>query len=211
MLLYNTDSWHYVLVLYVFTKEFFMETDGLDFKAMDSQYNPQTKTDDFKIIYKMKSRTVNFCPYCRAVLGASLMLPFVYLWRLYPHKPKPKKTHAEIMKNIHRRGWIARIGAASINAGFGINHLINGLDDGTFVIAIIQFALAASLLTGHLWAPQIIRWLILHSPKWERKPKPDKPTKSKEPSKIVQKIKSTHDIYCPPIFFVEPINLNKLK
>ena len=211
MLLYQTNSWHYRLVLYIFTKEFFLETTGLDYKAMDSQYNLQTKRDDFKFIYKKKTKTINFCPYCRAVFAAVTLLPFVYLWRLYPHKPKPKKTHAEIMKSIHRRGWMARIIGAGINVAFGINHFVTGWDDGTFVIAFIQFTLAAFLLTGHLWMPQMIRWIILHSPKWERKHKLEKIKKPREPSKLVQKIKSQHDIYCPPIFFVENVNQEKLR
>lgn len=212
MLLYNTDSWHYRLVLYVFTKEFFLETAGIDLKAMESQYNTQTKQKEhFEFIYIKKPKTINFCPYCRAAVAAIACLPFVYLWRLYPHKPKPKKTHEEIMKSIHRRGWIARGIGASINAGFGLNHFVNGHEDGTYVIGIIQFALAVSLLTGHLWAPQMIRWIILHSPKWERKHKPKKIKKPREPSKLAQKIKSQHDIYCPPIFFIENVNQEKLR
>lgn len=213
MLLYHTNSWHYKLILYVFTKEFFLETTGLDYDAMESRYNPQTKQDnDFKFIYKKKSRTVNFCPYCRAIVAAVACLPFVYLWRLYPHKPKPKKTHEEIMKSIHRRGWIARSIGAGINVAFGVTHFTEkGLNDGTYLIGIFQCALAALLLTGHLWAPQMIRWIILHSPKWERKHKPEKIKKPREPSKIMQKIKSKHDIYCPPIFFVEDVNQENLR
>lgn len=212
MLLYNTDSWHYRLVLYVFTKEFFLETAGIDLKSMESQYNTQTKQEEhFEFIYIKKPRTINFCPYCRAVVAAIACLPFVYLWRLYPHKPKPKKTHDEIMKSVHRRGWIARCIGAGINAAFGLNHFVNGYEDGTYVIGIIQFALAASLLTGHLWAPQMIQWIILHSPKWERKHKPKKIKKPREPSKLAQKIKSKHDIYCPPIFFIENVNQEKLR
>jgi len=210
MLLYNVNSWHYRLVLYIFSNDFFMETMGLDFKAMDSQYNSKTKEDEFQFIYKKKSKTVNFCPYCRAVLAAVLSLPFVYLWRLYPHKPKPKRTHAEIMKSIRMKGWIARIIGSSINILLGIKNIVL-LDDGTAIIGIIQILIGISLLTGHLWAPQVIRWIILHSPKWERQSKPqDNIIKSKKSSKLIQKIKSTHDVYCPPIFFIQKIDEKKL-
>lgn len=213
MLLYNVDSWHYRLVLYIFSNDFFMESTGLDFKAMDSQYNSKTKEDEFKFIYKKKPKTVNFCPYCRAVVAAIACLPFVYLWRLYPHKPKPKKTHAEIMKSIHRRGWIARIVASGINVSLGINHLVFGMEDGTFIIGVIQIIIGVVLITAHLWAPQIISWIILHSPKWERKSKSvnDNTKKPKESSKLLQKIKSTHDVYCPPIFFIQKIDEKKLR
>ena len=108
-------------------------------------------------------------------------------------------------------GWMARIIGAGINVAFGINHFVTGWDDGTLVIGIIQFTLAAFLLTGHLWVPQMIRWIILHSPKWERKHKPKKIKKPSEPSKLAQKIKSQHDIYCPPIFFIENVNQEKLR
>jgi len=209
MLLYPTNSWHYRLVLYIFTKEFFLETVGLDFKAMDSQYNAQSKQEEFKFIYKKKPKTVNFCPYCRAVLSAIVSLPFVYTWRLYPHKPKPKRTHAEIMKSIRIKGWIARIIGSSINVSFGIKNII--FLDGV-IFGVAQILIGAALLTGHLWAPQMIRWVILHSPKWERKSKTqDTITKSKNPSKLIQKIKSTHDVYCPPIFFIQKIDEGKLR
>ena len=211
MLLYNTSSWHYRLVLYIFSKDFFLETMGLDFEAMDSQYITRGKSDDFEFIYKKKPKTVNFCPYCRAVVAAIAFLPFVYLWRLLPHKPKPKRTHAEIMKSIRRKGWAARIIGASINVIFGIKN-ISSLEDGSVTIGIIQILLGVALLTGHLWAPQVIRWIILHSPKWERKSKSqDNNTKPKEPSKLIQKIKSKHDVYCPPIFFIQKINERKLR
>ena len=201
MLLYYTNSWHYLLVLYVFTKEFFMMTDGFDFKAMDNQYNHQTKTEDFKLIYKKKTRIVNFCPYCRAVLAASLMLPFVYLWRLYPHKPKPKKTHAQIMKSLHLRGWVARIIGCVINFVLGIKNIIFNENDFTIVIGLIQFGLGLALLSGHFWFPQIIRWIIKNSPKIKYKIK--KVNKDNKSSKFVKKLYEKHEIICPPIFFIE--------
>lgn len=180
-----------------------MESDGLDFKAMDSQYNPQTKVDDIKLIYKKKSKTVNFCPYCRAVLAAILMLPFVYLWRLYPHKPKPKKTHAQIMKGIRQKGWIARIIGCGINVAFGIKNIISFESDFTILVGLIQIGIGVALLSGHLWAPQIIRWIIEHSPKRQHKLKAKKVIKENNPSEFVKKLHQKHEIICPPIFFIE--------
>jgi len=211
MLLYNISSWHYQLVLYVFTKNFFLDTTELDFKAMESQYDPITKKDDFKIIYKSKPKTINFCPYCRAVVAAIASAPFVYLWRLYPHKPKPQKTHAEIMKNIRRKGWIARIIGSSINVALGIKNILYGTDDGMYIAGIIQIGLGVALLSGHLWAPKLVRFIILHSPKWERKSKPQKVKKPRGQSKIIQKIQSKHDIYCPPIFFINATKTESLR
>ena len=212
MLLYHTGSWHYRLVLYIFTNEFFLETDGLDFEAMESQYDPQTKQEgEFKFIYKKKTKTINFCPYCRAVVAAITCLPFVYLWRLYPHKPKPKKTHAETMKSMNRKSWIVRILGVSFLVGIGIKNIIFGMEDNTYIIGIVELIASVVILSGYVWAPPMIRWIILHSPKWERKHKPVKIKKPREPSKIMQKIQSKHDVYCPPIFFVEDIDQEKLK
>jgi len=189
-----------------------LETDGLDFEAMESQYDPQTKQEgEFKFIYKKKAKTINFCPYCRAVVAAITCLPFVYLWRLYPHKPKPKKTHAETMKSMNRKTLIIRIFAVSFLVAFGIKNIIFGMEDNTYIIGITQLMISALIFSGYSWAPPMFRWIILHSPKWERKHKPEKIKKPREPSKIMQKIQSKHDVYCPPIFFVEDIDQEKLK
>jgi len=232
MLLYHTDAWHYRLVLYIFTKEFFLETVGIDYEAMESQYDPQTKQEkEFKMIYKKKTKTINFCPYCRAIVAAIASVPFVYLWRLYPHKPKPKKSHAEVMKGMRRRSQKVKIIVVTLNVITGIINIVNGMNNGmnngVIILGIFQLALAAIYLTGHLWGDKFIKWIILDRhdirkkliicilklasacyPKWMIR---IKPKKIKKPSKIMQKIKSSHDVYCPPIFFVENIDQGKLK
>ena len=111
MFVFDTSSWHYNLVLYVFGKTFFsnktVDSNKIRKKieALEDKARKEHPNDDHAIenalrgsylyddeeIYTFTPKTVNFCPYCRAVLAATLMLPFVYLWRLYPHKPKPKK------------------------------------------------------------------------------------------------------------------------
>jgi len=232
MLLYHTNSWHYRLVLYIFTKKFFLETDGLDYEAMESQYDPQTKQErEFKFIYKEKTKTINFCPYCRAVVAAIASVPFVYLWRLYPHKPKPERTHKEIMIGMRRRSQKTKIIFVTLNVTTGIMNIVsgmsNGMGNGVLFLGIFQLALAAIYLTGHLWGDKVIKWIVVDhheirqkfrmcvlklvsawDPKWMRR---TKPKKIKKESKIMQKIKSTHDVYCPPIFFVENIDQGKLK
>jgi len=232
MLLCHTDSWHYRLVLYIFTKEFFLERVGIDYEAMESQYDPQTKQEkEFKMIYKKKTKTINFCPYCRAVVAAIASVPFVYLWRLYPHKPKPKKTHEEVMKGMRRRSQKIKIIVVTLNVITGImnivNGMYNGINYGVIILGIFQLVLAAIYLTGHLWGDKFIKWIVVDRheirqklrisilklisvcyPKWMRR---TKPKKIKKESKIMQKIKSSHDVYCPPIFFVENVNKEKLK
>ena len=90
MIVFNTSSWHYKLVLYVFGKNFFTEKDTVDFDRYGK---------DREIIWTRKPKVVNFCPYCRGVLAAFWMIPFVFIWRKFPHKKK-ELTHDEIMKRI---------------------------------------------------------------------------------------------------------------
>jgi len=235
MLLYHTDSWHYRLVLYIFTKEFFLDTK-IDHEAMSKQAldylenNSDFKNFDHELIYKKKTKTINFCPYCRAVVAAIASVPFVYLWRLYPHKPKPKKTHEEIMKSMRSRSQKIKIFVVTLNVITGIINIVNGMHNGingVIILGILQLAFAAIYLTGYLWGDKVIKWIVLDRheirqkfrmyilklvsvcyPKWMRR---TKPKKIKKESKIMQKIKSSHDIYCPPIFFVENIDQEKLK
>lgn len=209
MLVYSNKSWHYKLVLYVMSGEFFMETDGFDLKAMESQHNQTTKEEHFEIIYKKKPRTVNLCPYCRAVLASFIIVPFVYVWRLFPHKAKSKITHKQRMRRLQIQSWIARGIGASINFAFGIKNLT--MDNNVEVVTgLIQIALGLLLLTGHLWIPELIRKILIYLPK--RKLKPQKVKKeSTHFREFSKKIQDKHDIICPPIFFVSEENPEELK
>lgn len=201
-LIFNNKSWHYKLVVYCFTPEFFMEHDGLDFKAMDAQ---PSESSDFELIYKTKPKTVNLCPYARAVVAAIVTIPFVYLWRKYPHKPKPKRTHAEIMKNMERRSLVIRILAGGVNISLGLKNIIFDGGSGGIITGIIQILIGVALMTSHMWAPQSVRWIIKHWPKvkWNREKKISQKKEPKNPSNISKKIHETHDIICPPIWFVD--------
>ena len=139
------------------------------------------------------------------------MLPLVYLWRLYPHKPKPKKTHAQIMKGIRLKGWIARIAGSGLNFALGIKNIIFIENDFTIIAGLIQIGLGVALLTGDRWAPQIIRWIIEHSPKRKHKVKAKKVSKENKPSEFAKKLHEKHEIICPPIFFVEEHNPESLR
>lgn len=202
MLVFNKKSWHYKLILYTFGENFFLDTSEIDFKAMESNYNPLTKQEDFKIIYKSKPKTVNLCPYCRAVVGSALTLPFVYIWRLFPHKPKDEETRASMLKRANRNSWIARTVGAGFNFAMAIKHIVF---DGEIMIVmgIVQIGIGIMLLTGHLWLPSLVRWIILHAPKRRVKVDNSEIIKPKKEHKTLQKIAKKHDIICPPIYFVE--------
>lgn len=188
-----------------------METVGLDFEAMESQYNPQTKTDNFEFVYKKKPRTVNFCPYCRAVVAAIVTLPFVYIWRLFPHKPKPKQTHLQIMKRLNRNSWLARGIGGGINFVIGGKNVLLAEDFGLMIMGFVQIGIGVALITGHMWAPQLIRWIIEHTPKRKTKLKVTKEEKPKKSSELAKKIHEKHDIICPPIFFVDPMDQEDMR
>ena len=187
-IVYSTNSWHYRLIVYIFSPEFFLETDGFDYQAMDSV----NMDKDFKIIYKKKPKTVNLCPYCRAVVGAVIMLPFIILWRLFPHK-KTIRTHKEIMKRSQRNSWIVRCIAVVGMAGFGVWNL----STENYFMAVFYFVLALFNLFG----VRIFKWVATRLPKKQFKAKPIK--KLKVSSKFVKTITEKHDLICPPIFFIE--------
>ncbi|MCK5343087.1 MAG: hypothetical protein KAR20_06770, partial [Candidatus Heimdallarchaeota archaeon] len=168
---------------------------------------------DFRIIYKTKPKTVNLCPYARAVVAAIVTVPFVYLWRKYPHKSKPKMTHAQIIKNMERRSLIIRLLAGGVNISLGLKNII--FDDGYGGIAagMIQILIGLGLMTSHLWAPQSIQWIIKHwsKVKWNREKKIPQKKEPKNPSNLTKKICETHDIICPPIWFVDMGKSENLK
>lgn len=185
-IVYSTSSWHYRLIVYIFSAEFFLETDGFDYQAMESI----DMEKHFTIIYKKKPRTVNLCPYCRAVVGAAIMLPFIILWRLFPHKKKIY-THKEIMKRSQIHSRIVLSIAASIMAGIGIWHLTTE----NYFLAVFYFGFALF----NLFITQIFKWIATRIPEKQFKEKPIK----KQPSKIRDTIIEKHDLICPPIFFID--------
>lgn len=198
-LVFDKNSWHYRLIEYVFTSNFFLEVDGIDVQAMETV----DMEKDFRIIYKKKPKTVNLCPYCRAIVGAVILFPFIMFWRLFPHKPKPSKTHLQKMKQLQRQTWIIRGAAAALNIGFGIRHLFNYPDVSEIIAGSIQFSVAVFVLTGHLWLPSIIKWIIKKFAFKKKKIMQPSTVKPKKEHKTLKKIADKHDIICPPIFFVD--------
>ena len=187
-LVYTTNSWHYRLIVYVFTTEFFLEIDGIDIQAMDAT----AINKDFRIIYKKKPRTVNLCPYCRAIVGAVIIFPFVVLYRLFPHKKKIR-THEEIRRISQRNSKIAIIGAMVSLGVIGVWNLTTG----NYLFAAFNFG----LVVFNLFGVRIITWILKRMPKRKFKEKPTK--EPKQPSKIIKTISEKHDLICPPIYFID--------
>ena len=158
------------------------------------------KTSFQELPRKYTTKTVNLCPYCRALVGAIITLPLLYLWRLLPHKKKKDMTIQEIRKASHRRSWIARGIGGGLNIALGIKNILEATDVGLFV-GIMQVSLGLVFFTAHLWGPGIIKFIIKHSPK--RKVKVSKPKSVRATPKFFKKLEEKHDVICPPIFFVD--------
>lgn len=196
MLQYNVTSWHFRLVMYVFGKNFFTEPDTIDLEATEKA---------MKLVYTRRPKVVNFCPYCRAVLCGTISIPFVYLWRKLPHKPKKEKTHAEIMKSMRIRNILVRSIAGGINIALGIGKII----EGEYALAIVQISIGVVLILlfqiSHVFLPAfriLIKFLEKHWP--EKKIKKYKAESPKNPSLIKLYFTENHDKFCPPIAFVDP-------
>ena len=195
MLLYHTDSWHYLLVLYVLGKNFFTERDTID-------YDKTNKTNT--IVWTRKPRVINFCPYCRAVLWGVMAFPFVSIWRLFPHKPKKEKSHEEIMKGMRRKNILVRCFAGGINFALGIHRIIYE----EYILGAIQIGIGVVLIIVFQypqWFAPPLRYLFKFFeklwPKKKQKQKEEKPLKS--PSFIKTYLTENHDKFCPPVAFVD--------
>lgn len=197
MLLYHTDSWHYKLVLYVLGKNFFTEKDKIDFEASEKK---------MQIVWTRKPRIVNFCPYCRAILYSVLSLPFVYLWKKLPHKPKKEKTHQEIMKSLRRKNIAIRFIAGGVNIALGIQKIFQQEYGFAFLQILIGVILIIVFQYPQFFSPglkKLAEFIIKYWPKKkEKKSQTKKPKQS--PSLIRTYFTKNHDKFCPPVAFVDP-------
>jgi len=200
MLIYNIKSWHYYLILYVYGKNFFTEVTGIDIKAMESV----NMEKEFKIMYLTKPRTVNFCPYWRAVIGAVVLFPFLWLWRLFPH-PKVERTHKEILARSKRNSNIVKIIVASGMVIFAIWKLANA----DYFMAMFYFALAIF----NVFSVQLLSCVARYLPKIKYKAKVSfsDVKKQRDTPKMVKKLQKFHEITCPPIFFIDVKDDSELK
>lgn len=210
MLHFNTLSWHYKLVLYVFGKNFFLEKDKIDYDASEKLNT---------IIWTKKPKVVNFCPYCRGVLWSALSLPFVFLWRLLPHKPKKELTHKQTMRKMKIRGMLIRGIGGSIQFPFALANYLNG----NTTIAIIQVILGIGIMATFAFLPgnetvsKIFRPLFKAISKFidlvwpEKKSKKESPPKVKNPSIVAAYLHEKHSVICPPVCFIEKIDQEKFR
>lgn len=214
MLHYDTLSWHYQLVLYVFGKNFFLERDHIDFDASEKAN---------AIIWTKKPKVVNLCPYCRGVLWSVLSLPFVYVWRLFPHKPTKEMTHEQTMRRMKIRGILIRSIGGSIQFPLALMNYLGGNYEIAILNIIFGFLIIATFaflpgnkrvtnifgtLKKYLWP--LVKPIINFISKYFKE-KEEKIQKPKNPSIIVAYLHSKHHAMCPPICFIEKIDQEKFR
>ena len=186
MFVFNTDSWHYKIVFFVFGNSFFT-IKKLDIEASVSSGD---------LIYKKDPKIINLCPYCRALVAAISLLPFVWVSKKISRKKSKDLSYEERMAQIERRSKIIRWSCASVNFALGAKNILFG----EYIFAAINIAVGLVLL----YNKPIFSWIIKHWPKRKSKPKKKSSIKPKKnPSLIRVYLESNHDKICPPIAFVD--------
>jgi len=204
LIVFDINSWHYKIILYVWGEKFFLDTSEIDTKKLmdlDSTKFQELSWKDYPRLEK--PRTINFCPYCRAIVGSVISLPFVYLWRKFPHKPHKERTHEEIMKASARRNLIIRLIGGGVNVGFGIQHIIDGNYEMAAIVIGIGIGVIFMFRIGKLLKPLTKRIFDWQVRRMEKKLKNKKPKKERKPSLLLESIKAEHDKICPPVFFID--------
>jgi len=186
-------------VLYVFGTNFFTEIDTLDHKAT---FKANTA------VWTRKPRVVNFCPYCRAVLGATWMIPFVYVWRLYPHKEKKQLTHGQIMRRMKIRQILLLSIGGGINIVLGVSKLFHSDDD--YQIGIIQIGIGVGMIVGFqfagklaLYLRKLVDFIVKDWPKKKVNPEKVKKNPSFLKAYLGTYLSTKHHKICPPVAFID--------
>ncbi len=122
--IFDTSSWHYRLVLYVFGKSFFFNEEVDRDKVHKERLMIEEKTrkefpndDDAlekayhafhmrvfheeKFLSYTKMKNTSFCPYCRAVVSSLIIFPFCVIYKLIPKKEPREYNYKEAKKNYY--------------------------------------------------------------------------------------------------------------
>lgn len=216
MIIFNTNSWHYKLVTYVFGKAFFfrqtIDSAKLrnkleiiedkarkeypnDDKAIEKAFTNFRPNYEDLLIYTTP-QNINFCPYCRAVLFSVVLFPACVLSKLIPTRKKKNKPFD--IKKSRRNVKIIKIVAMAIMSVFGVHSLYIG----NYGLAAFHFGIASF----QIWGKYVFDWYAkLYEKRMEKKLKEQKPIlkKQKNPGLFTAYIKSNHDKVCPQVTFVD--------
>ena len=213
MFVFNTSSWHFKLVLYVFGKSFFFKKQMDDKKLREKiksieeiarRKYPNNDEELTKAIFSVKfhedenlftyvPKPLNFCPYCRAVVWSIVLFPFVVLSKLIPRREKKPFD----IKKSKRNMKIIKILAMILIGSFGIHQLIVG----NYGLAIFHFAVASFQIWGGIVFKLYFNW---QEKRLFKKPKQrPKQTTQKNPSLLMAYLHSNHNKICPQVTFVD--------
>lgn len=188
MIQFNTDSWHFRFVVYVFGDSFFTEKDSIDIDA-------STKTRN--IVWITKPKVINFCPYCRAVIAAITLIPIAWILKKIPRKQKKFKPFD--IKKSRRNTKIIRIAAMIAIGLFGVHQLY----EGNYGVAIFHFLLASF----QIWGIFVFRWYSAwYAKRMEKKNKDVKQNMLREKnnsSLLMTYLHTNHSKICPLVAFVD--------
>jgi len=212
MFVFNTNSWHFKLVMYVFGDSFFSTRElDLDATIKKIEFTPAKRLDWNKsainndkpdnveldsLVYKSIPKIVNLCPYCRAVVYCIPLVPFAFLAKRIP---KREKKPFDIKKS-RRNTKIIKIAAMSVMSIFGVHQLIVG----NYGLAVFHFSIASFQIWGMYVFGAYAKWYEKRQKKKlkEQKPEEEKDNQ-KNPSLLLAYLKSNHSKVCPPIAFVD--------
>ena len=213
VLQFNTTSWHFRLVIWVFGESFFVEKrfdvdatvkkiekEETEFhnkwrKVSNTEFHKQY--DLFKekrsgMVYKSIPKVVNLCPYMRAVVSAVILFPFAIIAK---RLPKRKQKPFDIKKS-RRNTNIIKVVVIVIFAIWGTYNLLQG----NYFMAAFQYG-AGSF---QWWGKYLFEYIAKLAEKREaKKEKEDTPKLSKNPSLLLTYLHTNHSKICPPVAFVD--------
>jgi len=211
VLQFNTSSWHFNLVKYVFGDSLFIEkrfdVDATIKKIEKEETEFHNKwrnahSDELKkqyelfkqkrgkMVYKAIPKVVNLCPYLRALVSAVILFPFAVILKIIP---KREKRPFDIKKS-RRNTNIIRGVVIVIFVVWGTINLLQG----NYAMAAFQYG-AASF---QWWGKYLFEYITKRAAKREEK-KDDTPKLPKNPSLFFTYLHSKHSKVCPPIAFVD--------
>ena len=214
MIIFNTSSWHYWLVSYVFGDSLFVEKRfdvdatikviekeetefhnkwrNADSDELKKQYD-LFKVKRSSLVYKSIPKTVNLCPYLRAVVAAVILFPFAIIAKRIP---KRKEKPFDILKS-RRNTTILKVIVTAFFAVWGTYNLLQG----NYGMALFQYG-AGSF---QWWGKYLLEYIANYTAKREAKKekKDDTPKLPENPSLLLTYLKSNHNKVCPSIAFVD--------
>ncbi len=147
-----------------------------------------------QMIYKSIPKTVNLCPYLRALVSAVILFPFAIIAKRIP---KRKEKPFDIKKS-RRNTKIIKIGLVVFFAVWGTINLLQG----NYGVAIFQYVAGSFQWWGKYLFEYITKWAEKREAKKDKKDD-DPPVLPKNPSLFLAYLKSNHNKVCPPIAFVD--------